>query len=182
MKVKHLNSSSIKTRDAIKKAFAEVLQEKRELRLVTVQEIVKKAEITRSSFYNHYDNIYDVAREFQDEMLNVLINNDIKITSLDDVYSYIDEITKFLREHEEIYSMILASDDTFLFMDKLNKLINEKLLGLLKYYNINDKELKVTFFTDGTINLVTRYFKKELPYNLEDISTFIKKEIKNFFL
>ncbi len=51
MKVKNQNASSRKTRDAIKRAFAEVLQEKQELRFVTVKEIVQKAQITRSSFY-----------------------------------------------------------------------------------------------------------------------------------
>lgn len=65
MKVQFLNSSSLKTRELIKKAFAELLNEKKHLDKVTVTELVKKANITRSTFYTHYDNIYDVAQDYQ---------------------------------------------------------------------------------------------------------------------
>lgn len=182
MKVKNQNASSRKTRDAIKRAFAEVLQEKQELRFVTVKEIVQKAQITRSSFYNHYDNIYDVAKDFQEEILDVLVYNDKKVVTSDDLFSYIHAVTQFLKEHEDMYSRILSSSETFVFMERLNKLIKQKLLDLLKYQDDKEKGLKATFFTDGTINLVIRYFRHETSYTLEDIGEFIKKEIKDLFL
>lgn len=183
MKVKNLNSSSRKTKEAIKKAFAEVLQEKKELQYVSVKEIVQKAQITRSSFYNHYDNIYDVARDFQDEMLDVLlVHEDKKVITSNDIFSYIDDITQFLKTHEEIYTLILSSSETFFFMERLNKLLKQKLLDLVRYQDDKADVLKATFFTDGAINLVIRYFRKEISYTLDDISEFIKKEIKDLFL
>ena len=55
MRVKCLNSSSVKTRNLIKKTFAELIHEKRQLSKVTVKELVEKAGITRSTFYTHYE-------------------------------------------------------------------------------------------------------------------------------
>ena len=65
MKIQGLNSSSKKTRKLIKKAFAELIHEKKELSKITVTELVKRADITRSTFYTHYDDIYDVANDYQ---------------------------------------------------------------------------------------------------------------------
>ena len=62
MKVKNKNRSSIKTRQKIREAFAELLKEKNELSNMSVTELVKLADITRSTFYTHYDSIYDVCR------------------------------------------------------------------------------------------------------------------------
>ena len=75
MKVKNLNSSSRKTKKAIKEAFAELMHEKCELSNITVKELVARADITRSSFYTHYDNIYEVAGDIQNETMEMLQKN-----------------------------------------------------------------------------------------------------------
>ena len=100
MKVKNLNASSKKTKELIKKYFVELLHEKRELQFVTVTDLVKKAGITRSTFYTHYDNIYDVAKEFQNDTIELLLNEDVDIKSINDVNVYIDVIIKNLKENE----------------------------------------------------------------------------------
>lgn len=51
-----------KTRNLIKKKFAELMNEKKELNKITVTELVKRAGITRSTFYTHYDDIYTTNR------------------------------------------------------------------------------------------------------------------------
>ena len=61
MKVKVINASSKKTRNELRKAFAELIQEKKVIKKITIQELVNKAGITRATFYTHYDNIYEIA-------------------------------------------------------------------------------------------------------------------------
>ena len=79
MKVQGINASSRKTRELIKKAFAEEIEEKGELKRVSITTLVKKADITRGTFYSHYDNIYDVARDIQNETIDVLFSNKFNI-------------------------------------------------------------------------------------------------------
>ena len=57
MKARNLNNSSRKTRANIKKVFAQLLAEKRELSKITVTELVQRANISRGAFYSHYDDI-----------------------------------------------------------------------------------------------------------------------------
>lgn len=182
MKVQNLNASSRKTRNLIKEAFVELLQEKKELGNITVTELVKRADITRSSFYTHYDNIYDVAQELQDETLAVLMEDTEDLHSIQDVYNYIDKITCYLKEHEDIYSKILASNEPLIFAERLTKLITKKLYDTFKNNQQNDLLLNVTFFTEGSIILIIKYFKKEFDYSLDDINKYMKRLFKKIFL
>ena len=86
MKVKNLNNSSLKTKKAIRTAFAELIHENRELSKVTVSELVKRADINRGTFYNHYDSIYDV------EVISVLLEDTKKLSTSNYIYEYLDNI------------------------------------------------------------------------------------------
>lgn len=182
MKVKKINKSSKRTSQVIKEAFAELLSEKKELNKVKVIDLVKKANITRSSFYTHYESIYDVAREIQEETLEILTKNTENITSLEDAYSYLDELMIYLKSNEEFYSQLLSSDIPSYYTRKLEKLISTKLYDTLSPYDIDNLELNISFFTDGTLNLVIKYFKGEINTSIEEINHYIKIVFKKTFL
>lgn len=182
MKVKNIYQSSKKTNKKIKEAFAKLLQEKKELNNITVTELVKKADITRASFYTHYDSIYDVAQELQNETLEILLKNIDDIQTISDFDNYLDMIFNYLKENGKIYSMMLASNDPLLFANKLNKLINKHLYEGLKEKNLNDLILKITFYTDGCMNLLIKYFRKEINYSLDELNSFFKKSFRELFL
>ena len=182
MKVKKINKSSKRTSQVIKEAFAELLSEKKELNKVKVIDLVEKANITRSSFYTHYESIYDVAREIQEETLEILTKNTENITSMEDADRYLDELTAYLKNNEEFFSLLLSSDIPSYYTRKLEKLITEKLYDTLSPLKIRNIELNISFFTDGTLNLIIKYFKGEINTTLEDINIFLKEEFKKTFL
>ena len=64
---------------------------------VTVTDLVKTADITRGSFYTHYDNIYDVAKDILDETLNILINNINELQTLENIDKYFSEIINYFK-------------------------------------------------------------------------------------
>lgn len=181
MKVKKQNVSSQKTNKAIKEAFAKLLQEKKELSNITVTELAKLAGITRSSFYTHFDSIYAVAQELQNETLDILMNNIDSIQNLDDLNHYLDTIFDYLKDNEKTYSMLLSSNDPLLFANKLNKYINKHIFEVLKNNNHEDIMLKVTFYTDGCMNLLIKYFRKEINNSLNELNTFVKELFKDLF-
>ena len=182
MKVKKINKSSKRTSQVIKEAFAELLSEKKELNKVKVIDLVEKANITRSSFYTHYESIYDVAREIQEETLEILTKNTENITSLEDADRYLDELTAYLKNNEEFYSLLLSSNIPSYYTRKLEKLITSKLYDTLSPLNIKNLELKISFFTDGTLNLIIKYFKKEINTTIDEIDIYLKEEFKKTFL
>lgn len=116
MKVRNLNNSSVKTRRLIKNTFIKMLDEKREIGKIGVSELAARAEISRATFYAHFDDIYGVAEEFETELIDKFFTN-AKLLATDDYEKFFEALFSFLQENDENYKMLCKTDD-FLFAAK----------------------------------------------------------------
>ncbi len=182
MKVQCLNSSSVKTRSLIKKTFAELINEKKQLDKITVTELVKRAQLTRSTFYTHYDNIYDVAHDYQLQTIELLCSEDLKLFSKKDILNYFDNIIMCLKDNETTYKLLLAADESLLFLEKLNKIASKKVYDALNI-NCNDRylELNVSFLMNGILVEILKYFRNESSYSLDEILLNMKNWFEKIF-
>lgn len=96
-----------------------------ELSKMSVTELVNNIDMSRRTFYSHYNSIDDIAKEFQNETLK-LVNNDINL--LQDAEMFIDNIYSLLKNNNELYNAILKVRDPMIFMERLNKMANNKLI------------------------------------------------------
>ena len=182
MKVQCLNSSSVKTRNLIKKTFAELINEKKQLEKITVTELVKRAELTRSTFYTHYDNIYEVAHDYQLQTIELLCSEDLKLHSKQDIIDYFDNIIQCLKDNEETYKLLLSADESLLFLEKLKKIAGKKIYDALndtykdKYLNLN-----ISFLMNGILMEFVKYFRNESEYSLDELSYNMKKWFEAIF-
>ena len=183
MKVQGLNSSSKKTRNLIKKTFAELMNEKKELNKITVTELVKRAGITRSTFYTHYDDIYEVVNDYQLETIELLVSDDKVLNSIQDIYDYFDEIFECLKKNEEIYKMLLVSNGSLIFLEELKKLAGEKIYNAMQNIIKNNNYLKldVNFYMDGIISELVQYYRGQSDFSLDDIFVNSKKWFERVF-
>lgn len=180
MKLKGVNSSSIKTKKKIKEEFASLIYEKQELSKITVSELVKRVDITRGAFYSHYDNIYDVAKEFQNDALSML---EVNINSYDEILTFFDLITEHLKFNDTLYSAILKCDEPLIFMDRLTRLTTQKLTTFLKVNNsYQNLDFDIRVFTYGIVQLYIKYFRNETNYSLDEINNNIKLLFQKMFI
>ncbi len=183
MKVKNINISSKRTEEAIKDAFVQLLNEKKELQYITVTELVKRAGITRSSFYTHYENIYDVAKSFEDETMQLLLDDFEDFNSMEDVYKYIDSIIQYLKDNENKYRMLVTSDEALLFFERIRKPSIDRIYNLLAKSGNNSPTLRldVEFFVDGLFLQFVLYFRQTQTYTLDTLSKCVKIWINKLF-
>ena len=186
MKVKNLNRSSEKTKKLIKNTFAELIKENKELNKITVSELVKRADINRGTFYNHYDSIYDVAEELEAEIINVLFENTTRLSSLDDIFNYLDEVIVYLKKNEDMYRLLLASNEPQVFLRKLNHSILDKMYNAINnnpnFKNSASLKFEIAFFTDGIVSAVLNYFTGRSEYSLDEICENTKEIFMVLFL
>ncbi len=91
----------IKSKQKIYKAFMEI-REKKELRRITVKEICEKAEINKSTFYEHYDDIFDLSDKIESAAVASVISN---IQPKDCI------ITNPATSVAQLFNALLAEDD-----------------------------------------------------------------------
>ena len=91
-----------------------------------------------------------------------------------------------MKENEDTYKLLVSSKEPLIFLDRLSKLISDKMYEALSNNSklSKSKSLKfdIDFFTFGMIYQVLGYFRGESEYSLEDISKYSKKLFKNCFV
>ena len=58
----------------IRSAFVDLISEKKLISNITVAELAERADIAKSTFYNHYDDVYSIADEILRELISELEN------------------------------------------------------------------------------------------------------------
>ncbi len=187
-KAKNLNNSSIKTKVAIKKAFESLLNEKKDFEKIKVNELCTFANINRGTFYLHYDNIYDVAEEYENELVNALsINDIIHFNDINGIFNFLDNTLKYIKDNEETYKILLTANFPQIFLTRVNKLFKKNAFELSKKI-MNDKNSYeqnryfISFFADGMALQVVNYFiNNENNLTLDQIFDYNKEIIRLFF-
>lgn len=148
MKVKNLNNSSVKTRKLIKNTFIQMLSEKKEISKISVSDLVTRAEISRATFYAHFDDIYSVVEEFETELIDKFFTN-AKVLATDDYDKFFETLFAFLKENDENYKMMCRSNDVIFSAKRLTTLGVNKLLEIIN----NDSHIKNREFIELDISI-----------------------------
>lgn len=172
-----------RNRRRIQEAFAELLSEYGSMKNITVSELAERADITRGTFYNYYNNLYEVGVELQGEIEERLFSDNGQLANFDSVEEYIDAAFEFLKQQEPIYRELLASKEGRGFLNKLENEISSRVLAVMRSNKIEDEaaELELLFLTNGTMALLRKYYLGEVNLSLEQIRDFLKKKLHWLF-
>ncbi|MEK5009528.1 TetR/AcrR family transcriptional regulator [Bacillus sp. FSL K6-3312] len=100
------------SKQQLRKALFQLLSEK-EWGKISVQDLTKVAGIHRTTFYQHYEDKFDLAQQVMDEMFDVMkcaIFAPVQEGDLEKehaAYVYIFRFYQHLQEHEEEYQILL---------------------------------------------------------------------------
>ena len=178
MKIEGKSNTAKKTKELIKKSFADLMAEKKEIENISVTELMQKINLNRSTFYTHYDDIYEVASEIEEELFANIFPENIIINSKDDLDNYFDMIFSYLKNNENFYRKLLHSSSPLRFMNMLNIKISQTISSIL---GNNSNYINGLFFTSGIVSLIIQYFHGDLKEDLDVICRFTKKTATKLF-
>ena len=183
MKAKNLNNSSRKTNRLIKNVFAEMLSEYKEISHISVSELCARAEISRGTFYSHYDDIYGVAEDYENELIDHFFDN-AKLLTPTNVEQFIDIFFQYIRENDENYKLLCRSNEFIFTAKKLTTIATNKFLELCHHNAlVKNKEyidLDIAVFIDGILCEYVKYCRGLSDVKLDDLYAFTKQWLKDF--
>ena len=95
-----------KTKRAIRSAFYELIKEK-PLEKITVQEIAERAEINKTTFYAHYETVYDLVDQLEQEAVAEVISQ------INTAQSLLDEPRIFVKEMYAVLNKNWCNTEAF---------------------------------------------------------------------
>ena len=168
-----------RTKKMIRLAFVELIGEKKTISNISVAELAERADIAKSTFYNHYDDIYSVAEEMMNEILGEL-NRIIDAMDADqttDYHLYIKSIFAYLKENEDIYRRLSSSPDAVFFLNKIKQTITKRVFANVKSSFLSknkvERQVQISFLANACIDTVVDYFRGNFNMGFDELEKVI---------
>jgi len=184
--------SALRSKRLIRQALLELLDEK-EYERITVTDIVRRADLNRSTFYAHYPDVHGVVEEIQQEILarNVALIQELKYRSIiQEPMPYLQGISAMLRDNVELFRKLGHTETVHRHLDEFRRIIvedmlkNEDLPARLR--NSTAVSIRLHFFVGGIMNTYQQWAEGKLSCSLEEISreiaTLIQKSCADYLI
>ncbi len=171
-------------------AFLAIL-EKKDFAYITVKEICEAANVNRSTFYLHYENIGDLLsesveymnRQFLDYMLGT---NDgfvakLKNCPIEELYlitpEYLMPYLSYIKEHQRMFCTILENSAALRLNDIYTNLLQYVLFPIMERYKIpeQDRTYMMVFYINGLMAIITEWLKNNCSDPIEQMITVMQK-------
>lgn len=172
-----------KTREAIFEAFSTLLSTKSYTR-ITIQDIIDKANIGRSTFYSHFETKDDLLKEMCTELfshvfsehLNTENTHDFSLTH-GDPGSIITHILYHLQDNKKNIVGILTCESGELFLrffkQYLNELVTQHILARIERKNKNiPDDFLVNHMAGSFVEMVQWWLKNSMRQSPEELTEY----------
>ena len=161
------------------------LLEKKDIEFITITEITKKAGVNRSTFYLHYDNIYELLEETIDNLNKEFVSSfniqiPISIKSKDDAFlitaDFLIPYLNFCKQNKRVLKLVYQKPHLF-----HNNVAYKKMYDLIFYPAIsqfikdeNQKVYTLEFFTQGVVGIIHKWIALDCVTDIDELVQIIK--------
>jgi len=145
MKNNEFDRRTLKTRQAIHEALYSLMQEKKYSK-ITIQDIIDRANVGRSTFYAHYttkDELLLSSIEHILEMLNQYIKSYVETDGDKPRLIPVVELFEHIKENSKAIKGLMRSEGASMFFEKVQSYWNTKIEEYLRLKLPPEKEPKV---------------------------------------
>lgn len=174
-------NKAIKTKNQISKALIELLNNK-PLDLITIKELAKKAEISRTAFYNNFNNLDDVLKYIYQRSHKQIFKE--KYSQLEYVYSdeHILDMISFFDKNSKLLLVLIKWN----LIELIAKYNTEIVLGYTQHYK--NKFIRehafyfISYYHGSLFNICTYWITNGKQESIETLFKIIKEFEKIKFI
>ena len=122
------SSKALKTQKKIRNVLAELLTKKK-MRYITVQEIAEKANISRTTFYHYYTDVYAVYEHTEQIILNKLESIVQSLGAENETVMFRSIIT-YIENNSEVFRMVFSFNATARLRLMIGAMLESSLVKL----------------------------------------------------
>ena len=177
--------SAVRSRRLINQAFLGLLQEK-PFEKITVTDIVKRADINRSTFYAHYPDVLGLVEELIEET----VSGSIDLVSGIDMLQFLEEPMPILEQlmaigqkNMEIYKLLGRSDFAMRQVEKMKTVLVHNAMDAVNIpAHIRRSQafhVHMNFFIGGIFNVYQQWILGSLDSSPDEIMKHLAELIRN---
>ena len=165
------------------------LLEHKDIDYITIKEICDKANVNRSTFYLHYENISDLINECMEYINQKFLSKFKQDTSLfiekinesklDELYliksEYLIPYLKFIKENKNIFKATFFNPNGMQASKRMILLEKYVIFPIMKRYKIPEERTKyiLSFYLHGIVAIIKEWVKNDCYETIEEIENII---------
>lgn len=181
-----------KSKDSLKNSLIELMQSK-SVNNITVKELVIKADLNRSTFYNYYCDIPDMLKKLEEELYTEFLYTierhiykcDKNIDISEGTHEFIEDMCNVIKDNYDFCKCIFSKNGDLNFLFELEEIIENHLRDQLKEKfdrKVDHLSYVYSFFKSGYIGILKTWMKggcKESTKEIADLSYNLLKGVIN---
>lgn len=175
--------SATRSRKLIRQAFFELVQEK-ELKRITVTDIVIRADINRRTFYAHYQDVRALVEQIENETIEKIY--EFLAEGRDENFvanplSFLLKVVQCLETNLEFYRILINSNDAEPFITKLKEIFisymekDDEIPIIIK--NAPEFAVASNFISGVVISILQVWFKGDMTQSLDELVMSVERLI-----
>ncbi len=161
------------------------LLEKKDIEFITITEITKKAGVNRSTFYLHYDSVYDLLEETIENLNKQFINSfnvktPFEIQSKKDAFLITDWLLvpylNFVKQNKRVLKLVNQKPHLFQTRKTYQKMYDKIFYPAISQFLKDEKQklYVLEFFTQGVVGIVHKWLDLDCVTEIEELIDIIK--------
>ena len=181
-----------KSKDSLKNSLIELMQSK-SVNNITVKELVIKADLNRSTFYNYYCDIPDMLKKLEEELYTEFLYTierhiykcDKNIDISEGTHEFIEDMCNVIKDNYDFCKCIFSKNGDLNFLFELEEIIENHLRDQLKQKfdrKVDHLSYVYSFFKSGYIGILKTWMKggcKESTKEIADLTYNLLKGVIN---
>lgn len=177
-KVKPVDRRVLKTKRAIRNAFAKLMVEK-DINDITIIELAETADINRKTFYNYYSGVYQVVEDIENDISQSYeeLLGDIEFTkTMEAPYSLFERFSILINMDPEFFGYLLSMNGNKALITRIMNLLKnktrEKMVSQLEIEEYR-AEIMIDYILSGMLSVYQHWFNSDKSVPIEEVTQII---------
>lgn len=168
----------IKTDTAIKKALIKLYKQHRNINKITIKELCETANISRSTFYLHYNDLISIFESVGDRFIKSLNTMIIEMAKdeFSDFKPYLASMINLINESNELIKIGLSSEYPLAYIDKIKDELESVIINspmISSRFSEVQKLAEIRIVVSGMISYTIDLIKQQDKIDVEEYSDFL---------
>lgn len=172
------------------KAFLTLLEEK-DFEYITVKELCKKADVNRSTFYLHYENMTDLLAESIEHMNSDFlsyfktgeesVSENIEKCPIEDLMlvssKYLTPYLSYIKKNKKLFQTAIKRTATLNLDNTYQRMFEHIFNPILERFRfpVSERKYVIAFYVNGIIAIITEWLKSDCVDEIKDVENIIIK-------
>lgn len=173
------NRSVRETKMRIQQTFLQLMQKKPYTK-ISIREISEQANINRSTFYLHYQDVYDLMEQIEDELLCKMKEALRKISRENYVPGKHPQHTgvfQVMMENYDLCRILMSDNGDISFVYRFSKVVDDTMHACWSAYLADKKKVKnldmyVSYVTHGMVGIYLDQLRSRKKWTAEEMGYF----------